>query len=758
MILSPILVSSDSKNRNKIQRYSGIGTVQIDQKSEAVIIKTAREQIIAEYDGLQLQSGDAVRYTLINDKLYLEKTTYDSNAINEADSFVRQHFADAGKILSLVDTFIDNLDQYSNDQFKQKIYSILETLTGLSKEFNPETITKIRSLIENSNFNSDSIRSLKDLFFQLQLDLSKPAALYQGKYAELSIDTLPGAILQVNKIDDFLDSMDLPNDIFNDLKNLIKNSKKQFVRIIPCGNTTLAALFSSEDTHHELKSIIANFSSRQLQSIPVKTLESVIKSRNFLDLDLLNSIDVLLTNTQQVWYQKRAGSEHVQQWALNQWLLTTLDNKPILQELVSRYPGTASSLMTLIKQFSPINTSLEHFGITADLVDSIRSKADLIPSIMNRLGYNLEHELLTSSHANQPSMKEFILKNQYSDSNLSSTETVQKTFYITGNPIYNSLEFSDFLKTTTSEVLKFISFISPEIEEKTQIKDLLLSIRESISEISKITKNIEKNDINNEADETWNSLIKKEAEQLVSKIGMEIKLLCNKIQAIRPGISLELFEKLMDLAETSQKTIEKFLISDTETQQKNDIKQDIPPNNGNENKDTSLSNSLEKNIKNDSTSINQHSKQITETLLNRFESLQILSKITPTPEGDQQIMALPMNIGGEWTELNIRFVNKKNLRKKSAQKLFVVQLDVAPSKLGAITVRMEYELKKKFQLKIEFDKKQTMEWFLQNRNTLSKSLCNLGLPLVNLELNAIKTQEHNSEQLMPKSGAIDFKI
>jgi len=152
-------------------------------------------------------------------------------------------------------------------------------------------------------------------------------------------------------------------------------------------------------------------------------------------------------------------------------------------------------------------------------------------------------------------------------------------------------------------------------------------------------------------------------------------------------------------------------------------------------------------------------RQSVESLLNRLESLQLLARQTPAPSGDQQIVALPMKIGGEWTEVNIRFIKKKEGRdKKTKQNHFSVYLNVSPSQLGAISVKLEYELKKSMSLDIEFEKKETRTWFSRNSESLREALSKLDLPQVRMVIHQVRNKEQRREQVKETDGAIDLKI
>lgn len=126
-------------------------------------------------------------------------------------------------------------------------------------------------------------------------------------------------------------------------------------------------------------------------------------------------------------------------------------------------------------------------------------------------------------------------------------------------------------------------------------------------------------------------------------------------------------------------------------------------------------------------------------------------------------MALPMKIGGEWTEVNIRFIKKKEGRdKKSKQNHFSVYLNVSPSQLGAISVKLEYELKKSMCLDIEFEKRESRSWFSRNSESLRKALSKLDLPQVRMIIHQVRTKEQKREQKREQyketDGAIDLKI
>ena len=160
-----------------------------------------------------------------------------------------------------------------------------------------------------------------------------------------------------------------------------------------------------------------------------------------------------------------------------------------------------------------------------------------------------------------------------------------------------------------------------------------------------------------------------------------------------------------------------------------------------------------------SSGMRQMVRQSVDSLLNRLESLQLLARQVNTSSGEQQILALPMKIGGEWTEVNIRFLKKRQAEKTTQkQNHFSVYLNVAPSMLGAISVNMEYELKKELRLQIEFENNDTKVWFSRNSDSLRQALRELNLPLTQFEIRPAKNKSEPDIVQEISESAIDLKV
>ncbi len=148
--------------------------------------------------------------------------------------------------------------------------------------------------------------------------------------------------------------------------------------------------------------------------------------------------------------------------------------------------------------------------------------------------------------------------------------------------------------------------------------------------------------------------------------------------------------------------------------------------------------------------------------LNRLESLQMLGRPVSTAEGEQQILAIPIKIGGRWTEADIRLVKRGGRdSKKAGAGRFSVVVDVSPSGLGQVRARMEYWTKRELRLVVECARAGPREWFRQRQAALGEALSKLGFGAVAVEVDTIRKHEPEREasEVGPRSeGRFDMRV
>jgi hypothetical protein len=123
-----------------------------------------------------------------------------------------------------------------------------------------------------------------------------------------------------------------------------------------------------------------------------------------------------------------------------------------------------------------------------------------------------------------------------------------------------------------------------------------------------------------------------------------------------------------------------------------------------------------------------------ETIIQRIEALQVLAKPTNVPDGQQQLLMLPIRIGNEWSEVSIRLIKKREQgsNSKKERKDFAVQINVAPGFCGPVAVHMEYHPSRTLNVRMDCENPSTLAWFEHNRPLMSDALGKLGFPAVQI--------------------------
>jgi hypothetical protein len=136
-------------------------------------------------------------------------------------------------------------------------------------------------------------------------------------------------------------------------------------------------------------------------------------------------------------------------------------------------------------------------------------------------------------------------------------------------------------------------------------------------------------------------------------------------------------------------------------------------------------------------------KQQVENALTRVESMQVLARQVSVTDGQQQVISLPMKIEGQWTDVVVKFVKKKEEEGKPLSKKPVsVAIHVSPAMLGQIDVFMDYGGKKRFSMRMEFEKPSTRSWFENNKADFSSALARIGFEAFKIDMREIGRKRH----------------
>jgi len=143
------------------------------------------------------------------------------------------------------------------------------------------------------------------------------------------------------------------------------------------------------------------------------------------------------------------------------------------------------------------------------------------------------------------------------------------------------------------------------------------------------------------------------------------------------------------------------------------------------------------------------------TAARSLENLQLLSTQTRAAETEQHILALPAKIGGEWTEVQIKFVKERKGEKGENKDGHVsIYLNVAPSALGQVTAHLDYH-PPNLKLAFQFEKPEVTRWFRQQSGELREALSQVGLPGTALEFHTRRPVSNEPVALTRPSPGVD---
>ncbi|MDR2728107.1 MAG: hypothetical protein LBB56_03170 [Chitinispirillales bacterium] len=157
-------------------------------------------------------------------------------------------------------------------------------------------------------------------------------------------------------------------------------------------------------------------------------------------------------------------------------------------------------------------------------------------------------------------------------------------------------------------------------------------------------------------------------------------------------------------------------------------------------------------------------KSAVQSAVRGLETLQLLSAQTRgAGETQQQIVALPVKIGEEWTEVHVKFLKeKKDSKKRSGDGHVSVYLNVAPSALGEVGAHLDFYPPANLKISFQFERTGTKKWFMDQSANIREALSEAGLPGTVLEFRSKRVEKMSDTKMEDKgksrrkSGKIDI--
>ena len=755
-----------------------VGVIEKRINSENYLIKTPFGPLILRSNTNELSAGDRISISFTNNSIHLEKSglLITNVELRSADSFSREPLSNF-KRADLVQTLRTSLQSGTEQDIAQdakRVLTILQenqtSITPTEKKQLRQFIAETEKLISQKNLlPKETVSTLQKIIENLRtamlsspeksdpVTFALPASsnIKEGLY---SVTTLAGAAK-------LLDINDKNTDIIDQLEIALKTNGQILLRVLGDETTGLVvSVLTPGSTALEISSFLKTLKSPLLQSLPLESIETVLSVKNNITFDELKNLDSLLKNSTLQFPDERAGSRGAAIGAAANWLYTALDTEQTTK--ISASQTAVIPAQKIIYDIENINNllsnhprisfpSLPQPGITEEQLCG-NEKQSVIPLTIQKLGYDLESNIKNNENSLLPSLKKELLSLRHILQNDSESypyaesskerQTSREPLSVSLNkklalPLKNLIDHQTELNNqisfhrqlhnqisiaSQSDSLKFSESIVKNIQ---RITSSSLSLLQSIQNL--ISTGVNADHFTKDQSDQINSLMQ----------------ILRKTDNTSEGYLIDLqkrFSSVIDiLSNRSENSTEKVLLQkgQSETPQSLTEKQ---PNAG-------LSGYLP--------TIQSTLSQTIESSLGRLESLQLLARQIPVPEGQQQMLALPIKIGNEWTEVNVRFLKQKSSQKKKnpQSSSFSVSLNLAPKQLGPISVKMDYIQKKSLKVAMNFEFESTKNYFLKFSDEIKNALKSLGLPLFSMDITQKKDNSNQKEATLLDT-LIDMKV
>jgi hypothetical protein len=569
---------------------------------------------------------------------------------------------------------------------------------------------------------------------------------------------------------DHLGLSDKDQVIVDQLSSVLQKDGKIILKINGNEDGFIASILNPKTASQELQSFFKNLTSSLLQSLPAQTVESLLNTRNTISYEMIGKIDSLLVATSIQFPGERAGSSTAAAAVATQWINTVLDNETMQLNPVIHVPLTSASKLTT--EFSSINESLRKTGLgDLELINeagitegklNTTEKNNFLPLTIRNLGYTLESTIHNNTSGTlSPDFKAQLLTLSRKLSDIQATPS---------NLIARVLENTSNLEFLGKQIVSKPDQIIVPDNILSKAQDLIETTQKSLSMIPSKQLTADST-LPPDSAATGNTqqaqLIQKKTEQMLTAVLKIISPIINQ-QTVTP-LSQDQLQQGSNLTNQLAKMQANPFISQDLKKQFSDIidlmsnwlsrnstsEKHLPVQTAKEH-----SSHLNPVIESEQMISTQPSlRQSIETSLNRLESLQLLARQVPVSEGQQQIFALPIKIGNEWTEVNLRFLKKQKSAKKKQQEpsSYSVTLNIEPKQLGAISVKMDYQQKKNLKVSMNFDNVSTKNYFQKSIDEITSALKNLGLPIQGIDMRN-KKSESEEQKKTPPNVSIDLKV
>lgn len=730
--------SIDSLSRGRIN-----GTVEKKNDNENYVIKSSSGTFSVKIKNGELSEGDNVVLSFTSSGIRLEKAgrQFDNVVLSAQDEYTGA--ASSGEKFRMLFTSFKESIQTGNES---AILKNASAMLDLIKNSEPGSIDilQLRSLVDEATKllaqRNNSSDPLSKVLTELINTISSALTSAQETGTVFSrilqpADNLMAGLFSPGTLSEALSLLNIKKDS-GDTEDMLRAIFDKYGKIIlkisgSVSSGFLATALTGENLSQEIKSIIAGFKSPMLQSLPPEALRTVLDANRYVSESSLNDLDNLVQEMTSRFPKERAGSRSAAVMSAAGWLSGSLDMIKTGVSIAAQaptheagiIPDEISKLRNLIQQSAlRIQSGYTDGGITEEMF-SANSREKIIPLSVSNLGLDLESSLLKSGGPVHDGIKSQLLS-------IANRTVAIDSFQIQADMLKVRNAIDDSLRATADTIDRInkisssgknISDINKAIgNENAPLLDKLLQLRDVLKTLS-------------------------DAGVIQSDLSKQLENLM-KVPAAKPELTYNTLTEIRTVLGLIAQNIDNRNIQ-TDRNSVNSVPEQAP--------DTELQ-KMQHEMQAELQLKIRHSA---ETALNRLESLQLLARQLPTTEGEQQMLALPMKIADEWTEVNIRFIKKDDTKgkKKAAGSNFTVYLNLSPKNLGNVSVKMDYVLKKSLRISMEIEQDSTRNFFNKFSDQIKNAIAKLGLPVFSIDIRKL-TEKNSISEKSSVEQLIDVKV
>ncbi|NLD91372.1 MAG: hypothetical protein GX639_01760 [Fibrobacter sp.] len=723
--MNPAIIQTVSQTLPKSSSTMSVtGVIEKTADKNQLLLKTATGTIPLNVESNRFSNGDPVTLTFQNGSFRLEKSGEKIDNIEiDKDTFLR-NTAPAVRLSDILEHVKQSVVSGNSSLISESVKTALDIIndkpvhSGIDKTLLTATVKAIDIRLEQSGtLSKDAIDSLIKLRNALQTIILIKPELTMPSFGLTAATSLKNGIhrIPMNTLLAFIDNSSIsPNvkKIFDSFRDISGNIA---VRVSGDTQNKIITPLPGSLLQREFQSVITSMKSSLLQSVPLESLDTLLLQKGSVDLDTLTKLDNQLIAISSRFSSERAGSRTAAIAVISSWLSQSIDNIGSTALPFKFPPALPQSLQNdfeiidalLHKSTTTTHTKLSPTGITETMLIK-EARPDALPQSFSKLGFDNESQMLRSNTVSS-TIKTELLKLLPGDSNNSQLQEQKAATDLRAaaarlNNLIESIERNNQLTKQLQQ---------SSITQLAALKEQLSATLSSLP-LQMITDNIDKII---KLLGTFNGNSSELSAQLKDKAGTLFELLTMRLPG-RPDETIQQKERLSS---------EQF----TQSGQNQTAAETMLKIRG-----------------------------TVESAINKLESLQLLARQIPLSDGtQQQILALPMKVGDEWTELNVRFLKKESnpKKKKSGGTFFTVQISIAPANLGAISVKMDYHLKKSLKISMDLEKDVTRSFFQKNNFAIKNALSKLGLPVFSIDIRK-DTEKSTAQDEIVLDQQVDVKV